>query len=235
VWWWDDPSSRLMLLLAYLMTRSTTWRAAKIRLLAVDSGNETGPTKESLQAMLDDIRIEAQPMVIENPDADTIVQHSADSALVFLPFRIKDRQVVDPFGGSMDELLFLLPVVALVMAAEDIELDAEPEEGKAAEMAAVLDTVEDTKKSADKAAKEAARAEESAEKAKEKLGDITPGLSDEEKTRIEKEARTAEKQATKADRKAKKAEAKAQLAEEEAKTAGVLPPDENGDGSEENQ
>jgi amino acid transporter len=235
VWWWDDSTSRLMLLLAYLMTRSTKWRAAKIRLLAVDTGSESGPTMESLQSMLDDIRIDAQPMVIENPDADTIVQHSEDSALVFLPFRIKARQVVNPFGGSVDELLFLLPVVAMVLAAEDIELGAAPEEGKAAEMAAVLDTVEDAKKIADKAARQAAKAEESAEKAKEKLDEINPELSDEEKARIEKEARAAEKLAAKANRKAKKAGAKAQLAEEDAKAAGVLPPDENGDNSNENE
>lgn len=235
VWWWDDPTSRLMLLLAYLMTRSTKWRTARIRLLAVDSGNESGPTMESLQSMLDDIRIDAQPMIIENPDADTIVQHSEDSALVFLPFRIRANQVIDPFGGSMDELLFLLPVVAMVMAAEDIALDAEPEEGKAAEIAAVLDTVEDAKKTADKAAKEASKAEESAEKAKEKLSEITPELSDAEKARIHKQTRTAQKKAVKADRKAKKAEAKAQLAKEDAKAAGVLHADENGDDPKENK
>jgi gamma-glutamylcysteine synthetase len=190
---------------------------------------------ENLQSMLDDIRIDAQPMVIEEPDADSIVQHSADSALVFLPFRIKANRVVDPFGGSMDEMLFLLPVVALVLAAEDIELDAEPEEGKAAELAAALDTVVDTKKSADKAAKEAAKAEETAEKAKEKLSEITPELSEEEKSRIHKQTRTAQKKAVKADRKAKKAEAKAQLAEEDAKAAGVLPSDENAEDSEDNK
>ena len=190
---------------------------------------------ESLQSMLDDIRIDAQPMIIENPDADTIVQHSEDSALVFLPFRIRANQVIDPFGGSMDELLFLLPVVAMVMAAEDIALDAEPEEGKAAEIAAVLDTVEDAKKTADKAAKEASKAEESAEKAKEKLSEITPELSDAEKARIHKQTRTAQKKAVKADRKAKKAEAKAQLAKEDAKAAGVLPADGNNDDPKENK
>jgi hypothetical protein len=231
VWWWDDPTGRLMLLLAYLMTRSSKWRAARIRLLAVATGSESDPTIESLQSMLDDIRIEAQPVVIENPDADAIVQNSEDSALVFLPFRISAKRVVDPFGGSMDELLFLLPVVAMVLAAEDIELGAEPEEGKAAEMAAMLDTVEDAKKNANKAAKQAAKAEESAERAREKLEELNPQLTEEEKARVEKEARAAEKKAAKADRKAKKAEAKAQLAEEEAKAAGVLPSDENGEDS----
>jgi hypothetical protein len=235
VWWWEDTTSRLMLLLAYLITRSPKWDNAKIRLLSVDSEDQPGPTMESLQTMLDDVRIEAEPIIIENPDADTIVQHSAESALVFLPFRIKANQVVDPFGGSLDSLLFLLPVVALVLAAEDIELDAEPEEGKTAEIAATLDAAEDAKKSADKAAKEAAKAAEIAEKAKEKLKDLAPGMDEEFKAKIEKEAQAAEKQATKADRKAKKAEAKAKLAEGDAKASGVLPPDDNGDSSKGNK
>ncbi|MCP5087127.1 MAG: amino acid permease, partial [Rhodobacteraceae bacterium] len=34
VWWWGDATSRLMLLMAYLMTRNEKWRDAKIRLLA---------------------------------------------------------------------------------------------------------------------------------------------------------------------------------------------------------
>ncbi len=49
VWWWADATSRLMLLLAYLMTRSEKWRHAKIRLLAVADGDKSRPTMESLQ------------------------------------------------------------------------------------------------------------------------------------------------------------------------------------------
>ena len=232
VWWWADASSRLRLLLAYLMTRNEKWSDAKIRLLAANHDDRSNPSVQDLQTMLDDVRIDAEPLVIENPDAESIIEYSGDASLVFLPFRIKANQVVDPFDGSLDELLFLLPVVAMVLAAEDIELDAEPEEGQAAEMAAVLDAVEDTQKSAEKAAREAADAAENAERAKEKLKELKSDVSEEDKSRIEKEAQETEKQAEKAARKAAKAAAKAQIATEEAEAQGALPGDDKEDSSD---
>ncbi len=231
VWWWGDATCRLMLLLAYLVTRNDKWSDAKIRLLAVKGADNPGPSIEDLFTMLNDVRIDAEPHVIENPDAESIIEYSADASLVFLPFRIKANQVVDPFGGSMDELLFLLPVVAMVLAAEDIELDAEPEEGRAAEMAAALDALEDAKKSADKTAKKAAEAAEIAEKTKEKLKDLKPDVSEEDKASLEKEIQEAEKQAAKAARKAAKAAAKARLAAEEAEAQGALPGNDEQDSS----
>jgi hypothetical protein len=226
VWWWADATSRLMLLLAYLMTRSEKWSQAKIRLLAVADGDESHPTMDSLQEMLDGARIEAEPYVIDTPDADTIIEYSAESGMVFLPCRIRADKIVDPFGGSLDSLLFLLPLVALVLAVEDIELDAEPEKGEAADRAAALDAVQETRKIADKAAKEAVEAAQTAEKAKTKLKDLAPGTDREVKTNLEKQASEAQHDAELAADTAKEAEAKAQLTAEEAKAAGILPPDE---------
>jgi len=58
---------------------------------------------------------------------------------VFLPFNLVGTQLVDPFGGKIDVILEHLPVTALVLAAEDLDLAAEPEEGKQAETAAIHD------------------------------------------------------------------------------------------------
>jgi hypothetical protein len=229
VWWWGDATSRLMLLLAYLMTRTEKWSDAKIRLLAVAIDDKSPPSAEGLKEMLDDARIEAEPLVIENPEADSIAEYSAESALVFLPCRIRADKVVDPFGGSLESLLFLLPLVAVVLAAEDIDLDAEPEEGKAADMAAALDAVQDAKKSADQAAKEAVETAENAENAKARLKDLAPGTDAEMKTNLEKEAQEAQNDAAQAADKVKEAEAKARLAAEEAEASGILTPDKKKD------
>ena len=231
VWWWGDATSRLMLLLAYLMTRTEKWSTARIRLMAVASEDKSPPTTESLQEMLDDARIEAEPLVIENPEADTIAEYAEESALVFLPCRIQADKVVDPFGGSLESLLFLLPLVAVVLAAEDIDLDAEPEEGKAADIAAAIDAVEDAKKTAAKAAKEAAEAAETAEKVKSKLKNLAPGTDEETKANLENEAQEAQSDAALAADRAKEAQIKARLASEEAEASGILPPAENGDRS----
>ena len=232
VWWWGDVTSRLMLLFAYLMTRNEKWSDAKIRLLAVADGNEDGQTIAGLEEMLEEVRIEANPELVKDVDADTLAEYSADSSLAFLPFRIRDNQVLDPFGNSMENTLFLLPVTAMVLAAEDVELDAEPEEGRAGEMAETLDALEDARKLAQAAEKEAAEAAEAAEKAREKVEAMTTdpeGVDEESKAKAEKTAEEADKQATKMTRKAAKAAAKAEIAAREAEASGALQEDSEED------
>ena len=174
--------------------------------------------------MLAEVRIEADPEIVVGADADIIAEYSADSSLVFLPFRIRDDQVVDPFGSSMGETLFLLPVTAMVMAAEDIDLDAEPEEGEAGEKAEASDALEDAARKAADAAKAAADAVEAAEKARkrvEKMKADPDGVDPEAEIKAEKIAKEAEKQAVEKARKAAKATAKAQTASREAEASGI--------------
>jgi amino acid transporter len=225
VWWWDDATSRLMLLIAYLMTRHEKWSEAKIRLLAADCSKKAGQSVESLKAMLEEVRIEAEPEIVQDASADTIAEYSSDSSVVFLPFRIKNNQVVDPLGNPMENTLFLLPVVAMVLAAEDIDLDAEPEEGIAADMAQASDALEDAGKKAQASEKEAEKAIETAEKTKEKAENMmvnSAGVNEEIIAKAEKTARDAEKQATKMSRKAAKAAAKEETVAQEAEAAGVF-------------
>jgi len=226
VWWWGDATSRLMLLMAYLMTRHENWDESRIRLLAVDDSSRVDLSIDSIKEMLEEVRIEADPEIVRDVDTDTIAEYSADAALAFIPFRIKNNQIVDPFGNPMEKTLFLLPVTAMVLAAEDIELDAEPEEGKAGEMADAIDGLEDARKKARTAAKEAEKATAAAEKAKEKAVDMQKNPDDVDSDNLaatEKEADEAEKQAVKLTRKAAKAEAKAQTAAREAESSGVIP------------
>ncbi len=225
VWWWGDATSRLMLLMAYLITRHENWDHSKIRLLAVDDGSREDLSVDSIKEMLEEVRIEADPEIVRDVDADIFAEYSADAALAFIPFRIKDNQIVDPFGNPMEKTLFLLPVTAMVLAAEDIELDAEPEEGKAGEMAEAVDALEDAQKKARTTAKEAEKAAEAAQKAKEKAEEIkknSEGVDPEALAAAEKEAEDIEKLAVKMTRKAAKAAVKAEAAAREAEASGVL-------------
>jgi len=226
VWWWGDATSRLMLLMAYLMTRHEDWDQSKIRLLAVDDSQQSDLSIDSIQEMLDEVRIEAEFEIVRDVDADTFAEYSADAALAFIPFRIKNNQIVDLFYNPMEKTLFLLPVTAMVLAAEDIELDAEPEEGEAGEMAEVLDTLTDARKKAQDALKKAEKAAAAAEKTKEKVKDLkknTDATDLDTIAAVEKEAEEAEKQAEKLFRKAAKAAAKAEAAAREAESSGVIP------------
>lgn len=168
VWWWGGASSRLILLLAYLMTRTEAWRDATIRVLTQGS-KQTEKAVERLETMLQEIRIEADSVVLERIDADIMVEQSADADLVFLPLWLKGSLPTDPFGQSPEGLLARLPVVALGLAAEDIELAPEADEGKPAEQAASADAAEHAEHAAGQTEKEAVRLAEAASDAFEKL------------------------------------------------------------------
>ncbi len=129
VWWEDSSSGQLMLLLAYLMTRSDEWSGAQIRLLgpqdAVDSAGEHGKV---LRERVEEIRIDADVIITPDHDERTVVGTSGSSALVFLPFRIHGGRFYSPFGWEIGPALPRLPIVVLALAAEDVGLEADPDE-----------------------------------------------------------------------------------------------------------
>ena len=224
VWWWNDATSRLMLLLAYLMTRSDAWGQARIRVLATGHGGELDEDEEGLKKMLEEARIDAQPEIVENMSSETVVERSGDAALVFYPFRLRGNQFLDPSDKPLDAILPRLPIVALVLAAEDIELDAEPEEGIAGEIAAALDTLADAEKKARQAEKDAVAAKEESEKWLREIRAATEsGAKQEELSKIEAAALEAEERAGKATRRAAKAMAKLEDAARTVEALGVKP------------
>ena len=222
VWWWGDATSELMLLFAYLMTRSDEWADATIRILAACPEPESEQTVENIRKRLDDVRIEAEPEAVIEPNAETVVARSMDASLVFLPLRLKGNQPLDPFGGFLEELLPRLPSVALLLAAEDIDLDAEPEEGKAASIAAAVDAVEDTRKRAIQKQEAADKAKRQAEQKFQEVQQAALTDADSEKLeRLKLEAEEAQKTAEQASRKVAKAAAKAEDAARDAEAAGA--------------
>ncbi len=165
VWYRRDATGRLCLLLAYLMTRTPEWKNAEIRLIAPKPEKKTSAEKleTSLQVMLDEVRIDAEPVIVDNVNPETLTEVSADASLILLPFIFRGGQASGLGGRPLAEVGQGLPAVAFVMAVQDMELDAEPEQGKAGEIAAVLDHADEaealareTLKEAEKAVKEAA-------------------------------------------------------------------------------
>lgn len=153
VWWQADATSRLMLLLAYLTTRNEEWEKAHIRVLTTGTGQRLEKAKEDMVQMLEEIRIDARAEIVPDLNPDTVVEASADSSLIFLPFRIRSFKLMDVAGYSLDRVLHKLPATALVMAAEDIDLDAEPEEGASGELAEAMDKLKEAERRAAKTAK----------------------------------------------------------------------------------
>ena len=228
VWWGDDASSHLMLLLAYLMTRSQNWADATIRVLTQKFEHTPEQALENLRLKLEDFRIEAQPKVISDVSAETIAAYSMDAALVFLPFRLKGNQPFDPFDRPIEEILNSLPITALVLAAEDIILEAEPEAGKAAERATALDALADAEKRVRATEKDAAAAKETELGLKEKLDQMDSetdkgGVKESKRKELKTSLEEAENHAEKAARRAAKARAKAETASRVVEDLGIKP------------
>jgi amino acid transporter len=236
VWWRGDASSRLMLLLAYLMTRTEDWEDARIRLLGICCAADSSKTAEALQDTLDEARIQAEAVLVEHAGPGEVAARSADASLVFLPFRLRGSKPLGPFDGPLEQLLAPLPVTALVLAAEDIDLDAEPEEGAAAEAARILDALDDAERLAELTAHDAEKAETAVSKMREELEAVTAQPADSD-TFDDLTARLheLEQQAEKARRRAARIAARAQTARQDARALGILPQQEGEGGDDTRQ
>jgi amino acid transporter len=210
IWWRDDASGRLMLLLAYLMTRSDEWSGAQIRLFAQSSAKEGEKSREIIQSFLDDIRIAAEIAIVEKTTMDTIYEYSSGSAIVFLSLILGKAGPAGPHGVYLETIFSRLPAVALIIAAEDIELEALPEEGKQAQIAAALDAAADAQKKAVKLEKVA---EQIMAQSKEKIEKLESLLGGDEKvknrTEIEQTIRDLQNALEQAEQDAKNARAEA--------------------------
>jgi amino acid transporter len=224
VWWRDDATSRLMLLLAYLMTGTEDWEGARIRLLGICCTTASTGTAEALGELLENVRIQAEPVLLEQDGPEAVAEHSADASLVFLPFRLHGTQPLGPFDTPIDTLLEPLPVTALVLASEDIDLDAEPEEGAAGEAARLLDALADAERLAELTARDAETSISAAREKREKLEAAVEKQESEEVIEdMTDDLRELEKQADTARRRAERLAARAQAARNEAESLGALP------------
>lgn len=202
VWYRDDASGHLALMLAYLTTRTPDWADARIRLVGRGSGDpeRAAEQKAELEAMLSEVRIAAQPEIVEEFDHATVAETSASASLVLLPFGLRGAEVVAPDGSGLEQFSAGLGVVAYVMAARDLDLDASPEEGEHEKVARALDRAEETEKAARLAEQHAVEAERS-------LGEAGGGEGGEED--LSGEVAVARRQAEQARREAELARQRA--------------------------
>ena len=214
VWWSHDETGHLMLLFAYLMTRSEAWQGSTLRVLVFKEDAGGLDNEEDIQAVLKDARIEADIVWVASNDPTEAIKLSAQSTLIFLPFRFHGNLIQLPIASPAEDLLQKLPPALMILAAEDIDLGAEPEEGIAAEMAEARDELKKREQLAETAQKSAEAADEAAKDAEEKLQDamrLPEGDRDQnEITILTEQLNSALETAEKARRKAIKARVKAE-------------------------
>ena len=128
VWWREGKTGELALLLGHLVCRAEAWQGATIRVLTEPREDETAEQVTArLREALEEYRIDAE-VVVTAVDAKEIVAQSGKASLVFLPFGIHGGHFYGPTGGEVTELLNALPIVVLVMAAQDVDLAADPDQ-----------------------------------------------------------------------------------------------------------
>ncbi|MFT6141181.1 MAG: hypothetical protein ACJAXN_002409 [Psychromonas sp.] len=124
---------------------------SELRVLSSVQNGDHEATLIVLQQQLEDIRINTDGVIVEDFSSTTIQKYSVNTSLIFLPLTLKADQLVYCSGHSVDKLLPVLPLVALVIAAQQIDLDAEAEQG----IAGVLAEAEDKLNPAPELAKQA--------------------------------------------------------------------------------
>ncbi|MBN2489896.1 MAG: amino acid permease [Planctomycetes bacterium] len=225
VWYPDETDGQLMLLFAYLMTRTPDWEEATIRVFAPPvEGTRSDERVAALARMLEEVRIPAVPRVA-TWDAESVIRESGDAAAVFLPFGLDDSAPVSAFAGSLSELIDRTHLTVLVRAAQEIDLDAAPEEGQPGELAAAEDRAADAAAAARRAEKDAEKAVEAARKTAEKSREALEAgaAAPEETTRVARAAEAAEAAAEKMRRRAIKARTKAEDLARQARQLGSQP------------
>jgi hypothetical protein len=226
IWWWGESTSRLMLLLGYLLTRDSFWESAKLNVLGVQGAKGGNSRAEDLQNILESYRIQAESSWVEDADASAVVTHSADASLIFLPFGLRKSNIVDPFGGDLDWLLPRLPVTMLCLAAEDLDLDAEPEEGPAAEAAQALHDFQDAEDRQNKIEREKEKVAAEVQVLGQELEAARASGADKEDLLAKQKAyNEGEESLERARKKAAKARLKTEQAKEKAEDLGALPQD----------
>ena len=228
IWWQNDATGRLSLLLAYLMKQTKPWEDACLRVMSVEERHRSDEGREELASQISDARIDAELEVPETADMKHVIECSSRSDMVFLPFRFRADQIITLFDRPAAELMRWMSTTVLIRAAEDIDLDAEPESGEAGRRAEVLDTLEEARQNASKAEKAADEAAERAETARSTLAELeaSPHTESGDELRIaEKEAEKAEIEAEKAMRKAAKAAARLASIEKEVEDFEPQPQD----------
>ncbi len=222
IWWPADATGNLILLFAYLMTRSDDWKGAARRILAFRDGTSEEEQEQAIRAVLSDARIDADIAFASSREAEAVITASAESTLVFLPFRFSGNLIELPVKCQPEDLLEKLPTTVLISAAEDIDLSAEPEEGAAAELAEARDLLEKWERLAEAAEKEAEDAHEAAVSAettlREAISKPVAGRDEEQIKALTTEMEKTKESAEKARRKAAKARTKADQAREGVET-----------------
>lgn len=154
LWWSNDRVGRLITLLGWLCQRSPDWSEATVVVHVPSSDDPDEPAR--VAGLLDAARITAEVRPVERTPADLATALGA-ATLALAPLRVRQGAAIGPFETPLGMLVESLPLAVMILASEDVELDAEPDDADLAALAKAEDQVKEARRWAADLDAEAAR------------------------------------------------------------------------------
>ncbi len=153
LWWSDDQVGQLITLLAWLCTRDPSWAEAKITAyVPTEEEHDTDRVRE----LLDAARISAEVQPVEGNPA-TLSEALSSATLALAPLRVRRGAAIGPFETPLGMLVEGLPLAVMVLATDEVSLNAEPDESDLAELARLSDQLDTAERKAAELDAEAGR------------------------------------------------------------------------------
>ena len=127
--WWRGRSGNgdLMLLLSHIIAQNPTWDGASIRLLQIlprEEGREQ--TEAHLRALLDRVRVEAEPVVVVPPEGEpfpeTVKTWSRETDLTLLGMNRPEAEDRAGYGNQLNGWLSAVGTVLLIHSGQTEDL-----------------------------------------------------------------------------------------------------------------
>jgi amino acid transporter len=125
VWWRGrDRNAELMLMLAHIISKSSDWEGARIRVLRLLRHEEgRDGVEQHIEDLAKSARVEAQPIVLiekekDDPFFSAFRENSRNSDLVFLGLPVPRDEEIQVRAGYLHKLLQSSPSALLVRSAE---------------------------------------------------------------------------------------------------------------------
>ena len=131
VWWSDDKAGQLLTLLGWLCQRHDDWDDATMIVYIPDS--EHPNEVERVSNLVKSSRIDAEVVAVDATPASFITAMSGAS-FALAPLRVRRGVAVGPFDTSLGMIVESLPLSALILATEELDIGAQPDVENLAEL-----------------------------------------------------------------------------------------------------
>jgi len=157
LWWSDDRAGQLITLLAWMTTRHSDWQGARITAYVPDlEGTDLKEDTAHVQEILASARIRAEVIGVEQTPA-AFVDALSGATLAFAPLKVRRGVAMGPFETRLGTLIESLPLAVMVLAANDVALEVEPDQTTLAKLARITDQLAAAEERAAKLDAEAAQ------------------------------------------------------------------------------